>query len=180
MQKTGFPQKIKKAQRAKLDSEILDVSSACRLCFIPIRWSNFDKSPPFNPQKFIRPLYNWQRSNLHVNEFVLHDGPPYANGDVHMGHAVNKILKDFVLRHHIVHGNRVHYRPGWDCHGLPIELKAKGIKDGMSPTEIRNNCKWMGWMMQSIAMAISGQLWCIAGIRFCRQCRRRQFPTNRQ
>lgn len=51
------------------------------------------------------------------------DGPPYANGDVHIGHAVNKILKDFVLRSRVYAGNRVQFIPGWDCHGLPIELK---------------------------------------------------------
>ncbi|KHJ45444.1 isoleucine--tRNA ligase [Trichuris suis] len=56
--------------------------------------------------------------------FVLLDGPPYANGDVHIGHAVNKILKDIVVRYKIMTGHRVHFRPGWDCHGLPVELKA--------------------------------------------------------
>ncbi|XP_055631360.1 isoleucine--tRNA ligase, mitochondrial [Toxorhynchites rutilus septentrionalis] len=70
-------------------------------------------------------LYSWQRDNLPPeNEFILHDGPPYANGELHMGHAVNKILKDFILRHKIAADTRVHYIPGWDCHGLPIELKA--------------------------------------------------------
>ena len=80
-------------------------------------------------------LYTWQRaSRPHVknddsgeavnNEFVLHDGPPYANGAVHVGHALNKILKDLVLRWQLSAGKRVQYRPGWDCHGLPIELKA--------------------------------------------------------
>ncbi|XP_065080338.1 isoleucine--tRNA ligase, mitochondrial [Ochlerotatus camptorhynchus] len=70
-------------------------------------------------------LYAWQRENLpEGKEFVLHDGPPYANGDLHMGHAVNKILKDLILKHKIVAGTKVHYVPGWDCHGLPIELKA--------------------------------------------------------
>lgn len=57
-------------------------------------------------------------------EFVLHDGPPYANGAVHVGHALNKILKDLILRWEMARGRRVRYRPGWDCHGLPIELKA--------------------------------------------------------
>uniref|UniRef100_A0A182JQD0 isoleucine--tRNA ligase n=1 Tax=Anopheles christyi TaxID=43041 RepID=A0A182JQD0_9DIPT len=70
-------------------------------------------------------LYRWNRTALPVeNEFILHDGPPYANGDLHMGHAVNKILKDLILKHKIISGTRVHYVPGWDCHGLPIELKA--------------------------------------------------------
>ncbi|CAH0696420.1 unnamed protein product [Spodoptera exigua] len=69
-------------------------------------------------------LYNWQRKHLKGPEFVLHDGPPYANGDLHMGHAVNKIIKDINNRSKVLQGNRVHYIPGWDCHGLPIELKA--------------------------------------------------------
>jgi isoleucyl-tRNA synthetase len=54
--------------------------------------------------------------------YVLHDGPPYANGHIHMGHAVNKILKDFVVKSRTMIGNNSPYIPGWDCHGLPIEL----------------------------------------------------------
>lgn len=55
--------------------------------------------------------------------FILHDGPPYANGQLHMGHALNKILKDFLNRYHLLRGRRAVFVPGWDCHGLPIELK---------------------------------------------------------
>ena len=55
--------------------------------------------------------------------FTLHDGPPYANGDLHIGHALNKILKDFINRSRMLRGDKVRYVPGWDCHGLPIELK---------------------------------------------------------
>ena len=55
--------------------------------------------------------------------WVLHDGPPYANGSLHCGHALNKILKDFINRKQALNGRQVHYVPGWDCHGLPIELK---------------------------------------------------------
>lgn len=73
-------------------------------------------------------LYQWQRDARSKSdgggEFVLHDGPPYANGAVHVGHALNKVLKDLMLRSELSRGKRVHYRPGWDCHGLPIELKA--------------------------------------------------------
>jgi isoleucyl-tRNA synthetase len=58
-----------------------------------------------------------------AERFVLHDGPPYANGDLHCGHALNKILKDFINRNKVLRGQQVHYIPGWDCHGLPIELK---------------------------------------------------------
>ena len=57
--------------------------------------------------------------------FVLHDGPPYANGDIHIGHALNKILKDFVVRSALLSGFRSPYVPGWDCHGLPIELQVE-------------------------------------------------------
>ncbi|KAF9493086.1 isoleucyl-tRNA synthetase [Pleurotus eryngii] len=69
-------------------------------------------------------LYRWQWENAKGELFVLHDGPPYANGALHMGHALNKILKDIINRFHVSQGRRVHYIPGWDCHGLPIENKA--------------------------------------------------------
>ncbi|MGB5897314.1 MAG: isoleucine--tRNA ligase [Geitlerinemataceae cyanobacterium] len=55
--------------------------------------------------------------------FILHDGPPYANGSLHVGHALNKILKDIINRYQLLQGRKVRYVPGWDCHGLPIELK---------------------------------------------------------
>ena len=56
-------------------------------------------------------------------KFILHDGPPYANGDIHIGHAVNKILKDIVVKSHNMAGYDAHYVPGWDCHGMPIEIQ---------------------------------------------------------
>jgi len=76
-------------------------------------------------------LKQWQESGLYqkIREvsdgrptFVLHDGPPYANGDIHIGHAVNKILKDIIVKSHTIDGFDARYVPGWDCHGLPIEL----------------------------------------------------------
>eukprot|EP00903_Cladosiphon_okamuranus_P011908 g11184.t1 len=75
-------------------------------------------------------------------KYVLHDGPPYANGDLHMGHALNKILKDFINRYQMLKGRKVSYVPGWDCHGLPIELKVlQSIKSkeraGMTPVQLR-------------------------------------------
>ena len=54
--------------------------------------------------------------------FVLHDGPPYANGDIHIGHAVNKILKDMIVKSKTLAGFDARYVPGWDCHGMPIEI----------------------------------------------------------
>ncbi|XP_053374897.1 isoleucine--tRNA ligase, mitochondrial-like [Mercenaria mercenaria] len=85
-------------------------------------------------------LYKWQRENNTGEEFILHDGPPYANGKTHVGHAINKILKDIVCRYHVLRGSRVHYVPGWDCHGLPIELKAMKNKGHLklTPLQIRD------------------------------------------
>ena len=87
--------------------------------------------------------------------FVLHDGPPYANGAIHIGHALNKLLKDFVVRSRFALGFDVDYVPGWDCHGLPIEWKieeefrAKGRrKDEVSKAEFRARCRdyAAGWI----------------------------------
>ncbi|KAF2402726.1 isoleucyl-tRNA synthetase [Trichodelitschia bisporula] len=87
-------------------------------------------------------LYAWQATQrANQQPFVLHDGPPYANGGLHVGHALNKILKDIICRFQVSQGRRVHYVPGWDCHGLPIEVKAlqalKVSHDAMGPVEIR-------------------------------------------
>nr|XP_039259013.1 isoleucine--tRNA ligase, mitochondrial-like [Styela clava] len=88
-------------------------------------------------------LYEWQRTNNEGEEFILHDGPPYANGDVHVGHALNKILKDVTNRYKMMRGYRVHYVPGWDCHGLPIEIKAIKTSDHhtLTPMQIRTEAK---------------------------------------
>jgi isoleucyl-tRNA synthetase len=77
--------------------------------------------------------------------YVLHDGPPYANGDIHLGHAVNKILKDFIVKSHSLDGFDAPYVPGWDCHGLPIELavEKKIGKAGLqvAPDKFRRACR---------------------------------------
>ncbi|KAJ1527403.1 hypothetical protein ONE63_007385 [Megalurothrips usitatus] len=117
--KTEFPLWLDSRHRAKHDNDILQQCG----------FSTF---------------YKWQRENLKGKEFVLHDGPPYANGSPHVGHAVNKILKDIVMRHELLKGRHIHYVPGWDCHGLPIELKAvseKDSKDGLSPLQIRQRAR---------------------------------------
>ena len=77
-------------------------------------------------------LYNKLLSlNKNSKKFILHDGPPYANGDIHIGHAVNKILKDIILKSKILSGYSTPFVPGWDCHGLPIELQVeKKLKKG--------------------------------------------------
>ena len=77
--------------------------------------------------------------------YVLHDGPPYANGPIHLGHALNKCLKDFVVKSKNMAGLDAPYIPGWDCHGLPIEIKVDqqlgGKKLQMQPMEVRRECR---------------------------------------
>jgi isoleucyl-tRNA synthetase len=82
-----------------------------------------------------------QKSREGRELFVLHDGPPFANGDVHMGTALNKILKDFVVKSQTMLGKRAPYVPGWDCHGLPIEYKVVKESRALSPLEIRQKCE---------------------------------------
>jgi isoleucyl-tRNA synthetase len=74
--------------------------------------------------------------------FTLHDGPPYANGALHMGHALNKVLKDIINKHRLMQGRQVRFVPGWDCHGLPIELKVLQAMDqeqrrALTPLKLR-------------------------------------------
>ena len=78
-----------------------------------------------------------QKSREGRELFVLHDGPPFANGDVHMGTALNKILKDFVVKSQTMLGKRAPFVPGWDCHGLPIEYKVVKESRALSPLEVR-------------------------------------------
>ena len=86
-----------------------------------------------------------QRARQGAPVFILHDGPPYANGSIHIGTALNKILKDIVVRFRTLQGYRSPYVPGWDCHGLPIELKTienMGIqRHQVDPVELRQQCK---------------------------------------
>ena len=102
-------------------------------------------------------LARWQETGLYERlrasragkpRFILHDGPPYANGDLHMGHAMNKVLKDIIVRSRSLLGYDAPYVPGWDCHGLPIEWKVeeqyrkkKRDKDEVPPREFRAECR---------------------------------------
>ncbi|MBQ4542845.1 MAG: class I tRNA ligase family protein, partial [Clostridia bacterium] len=83
------------------------------------------------PKKEPETLEIWEKSDLYnkmlkKNEgkpsFILHDGPPFANGDIHIGHALNKVLKDIIIKHKSMTGYNAPYIPGWDTHGLPIEI----------------------------------------------------------
>lgn len=78
--------------------------------------------------------------------FLLHDGPPYANGNIHIGHALNKIIKDIIVKYKTMHGYLAPYVPGWDCHGLPIELEVekklgKAKKAALGKVEVRRLCR---------------------------------------
>ncbi|MBF0417815.1 MAG: class I tRNA ligase family protein, partial [Magnetococcales bacterium] len=102
-------------------------------------------------------LERWLQMDLHARMreaaqgrplFILHDGPPYANGNLHMGHAINKVLKDVILKAKRMEGFDAPYVPGWDCHGLPIEtkveveLKQKGLdKENLNPVIFRGHCR---------------------------------------
>jgi len=117
------------------------------------------------PQKEPQTVARWQELGLYKKlredakgrvKFVLHDGPPYANGNIHIGHALNKILKDVITRSFQMRGRDANYVPGWDCHGLPIEWKIeekyreKGKnKDEVPVNEFRQECRdfaahWIG------------------------------------
>ncbi len=116
------------------------------------------------PQKEPGILARWQEQRLYEElrnrrrgreKFILHDGPPYANGDMHIGHALNHILKDMVVRTQTLLGRDAPYVPGWDCHGLPIEWKVeeqyrkkKLNKDEVSQQEFRAECRAyaQGWV----------------------------------
>ncbi|AEG61491.1 isoleucyl-tRNA synthetase [Desulforamulus ruminis DSM 2154] len=91
-------------------------------------------------------LYNKvQEKNKGKTKYILHDGPPYANGHIHLGHTLNKVLKDMVVKYRSMRGYDAPYVPGWDTHGLPIEqqaIKALGInRHQVDPVEFRNKCK---------------------------------------
>src|SRR5246127_1318998 len=106
------------------------------------------------PQNEPKILARWDEMRLYdrireartgAPEYVLHDGPPYANGPIHLGHALNKCLKDFVVKSKNMAGFDAPYIPGWDCHGLPIEIKVDqklgGKKLQMKPVDVRLECR---------------------------------------
>ena len=98
------------------------------------------------PQREPGFLKQWEADGLYAKiqtarsgapTYILHDGPPFANGDVHMGTALNKVLKDLVVKSKTMAGFRAPFVPGWDCHGLPIEFKVVKESKGLSPVEVR-------------------------------------------
>ncbi len=113
----------------------------------PMRGSLPSNEPKRYKKWFDEKVYEAMKTNRKECElFTLHDGPPYANGDIHIGHALNKILKDIIVKHNYFQGKAVRFTPGWDCHGLPIEHKVeekigKSKKEAMPVTQFRELCR---------------------------------------
>jgi isoleucyl-tRNA synthetase len=109
----------------------------------PMRGDLAKREPAWLKQWQDKQLYQRiRKSRKGAKKFILHDGPPYANGDIHIGHAVNKILKDIIVKSKTMSGFDAPYVPGWDCHGLPIELvveKAHG--KNIEPAKFRELCR---------------------------------------
>jgi isoleucyl-tRNA synthetase len=113
----------------------------------PMR-ANLPQNEPKQVEKWQRETTYSQILDAHARQpkFILHDGPPYANGNIHIGHALNKILKDVIVKYKAMTGSVAPYVPGWDCHGLPIELQVeknvgRAKKLTMTKPEIRRLCK---------------------------------------
>ncbi|QLB13636.1 isoleucyl-tRNA synthetase [Bisgaardia hudsonensis] len=112
----------------------------------PMRGDLAKREPNMLKNWYDKALYQKIRqSSKGKKSFILHDGPPYANGAIHIGHAVNKILKDMIIKSKTALGYDSPYIPGWDCHGLPIELKVEGLvgkpNQKLSAAEFRNECR---------------------------------------
>ncbi|WP_392449872.1 isoleucine--tRNA ligase [Staphylococcus massiliensis] len=111
----------------------------------PMRGGLPNKEPKLQEEWKEKDIYNkLLEKNKDNTHFILHDGPPYANGNLHMGHALNKMLKDFIVRYKSMQGYYAPYVPGWDTHGLPIEqaLTKKGVnRKQMSTAEFREKCE---------------------------------------
>lgn len=105
------------------------------------------------PQNEPKRYQKWENENVYSKltrqkkaDFTLHDGPPYANGHLHIGHALNKTLKDIIVKHNFFKGLSVRFTPGWDCHGLPIEQEiekalGKEKKDSLKKEDVREHCR---------------------------------------
>ena len=103
-------------------------------------------------------IYNKIRKKYKDKDlFLLHDGPPYANGDIHLGHSVNKILKDITIKHKTMQGYNAPFVPGWDCHGLPIELNVEK-KHGKNSELVKNKESFQNACKEYAETQIDNQL----------------------
>ena len=108
--------------------DIPEVGKYSKTVLLPVtsfdqRANSLKKEPEIQKWWNDNSIYENLSQSNQGDKFILHDGPPYANGNLHIGHALNKILKDFINKYQVLKGKKVRFIPGWDCHGLPIELK---------------------------------------------------------
>jgi len=144
----GFGSELRMADQPDPQQDWRDTVFLPRTDF-PMKAGLAQKEPAILAKWAADDLYGQLRQARAGREtFVLHDGPPYANGDIHMGHAMNKVLKDIIVRSQSLLGKDAPYVPGWDCHGLPIEWKIeeeyrkkKRNKDKVAPQEFRAECR---------------------------------------
>lgn len=101
---------------------------------LPSHHSPHLSEPPLVPRLSTHHYLAQSSSRPDATLWTLHDGPPYANGPLHMGHLLNKVLKDTINRYKLLTGHRIAFTPGWDCHGLPIELKAISLLSQPPPS----------------------------------------------
>ena len=140
------------------DNQSIDYKDTLNLAdtVFPMRGDLAKREPKWLEQWFADDVYaQIRRARQGREKYVLHDGPPYANGQIHLGHVVNKVLKDMIVKYKTLDGYDAPYVPGWDCHGLPIEQKVEGIigkvgqphkdksKNGaiVTSTEFRGACR---------------------------------------
>jgi len=113
----------------------------------PMRGNLPQNEPKRYKEWFSKDVYSKMKQNRKgCEQFTLHDGPPYANGDIHIGHALNKVLKDIIVKYNYFQGKDIRFTPGWDCHGLPIEQKVeekigKEKKDNLPVSKFRALCR---------------------------------------
>jgi len=111
-----------------------------------MRANAVQREPEFQQFWAENQIYEQLSQNNIKDSFILHDGPPYANGSLHMGHALNKVLKDIINKYKLLQGHKIDYIPGWDCHGLPIELKVlqkmkSKERQELTPLKLRQKAK---------------------------------------
>ena len=127
----------------------------------PMRANLPQREPEFEKFWEENEIY-WKKQELHAGreKFILHDGPPYANGKIHMGHALNKILKDIIIKYKYARGFDTPYVPGWDTHGMPIEhaaikelgLNRKEIDDLTLRRQWQETCLLPVWILLRILL----------------------------
>mmetsp|Transcript_13935 Transcript_13935/g.39995 ORF Transcript_13935/g.39995 Transcript_13935/m.39995 type:complete len:1073 (-) Transcript_13935:1753-4971(-) len=139
-------QQTPKKQRKKEDENPYSKTVNLPVTSFDMRANSVVKEPQIQEFWAKNGIYEHLAVERDGEAYVLHDGPPYANGDLHIGHALNKILKDFINRYQLLQGKKARFVPGWDTHGLPIELKVlqsmkSKERQGLTPVTLREKAK---------------------------------------